>query len=55
MWTPGDSTERRAIVDKNVRIADGARVGVDAEEDRKRFHISAGGVVVIGKGEVVEA
>jgi glucose-1-phosphate adenylyltransferase len=46
---------RRAIVDKNVRIAEGARVGVDAEDDRKRFHISAGGVVVIGKGEVVEA
>src|SRR3954454_20312431 len=46
---------RRAIVDKNVRIADGARIGVDAEEDRKRFHVSAGGVAVIGKGAVVEA
>ena len=46
---------RRAIVDKNVRIADGARVGVDSAEDRRRFDVSAGGVVVIGKGEVVEA
>jgi len=46
---------KRAIVDKNVRIADGARVGVDPEEDRKRFAVSAGGVVVIGKGAVVEA
>jgi glucose-1-phosphate adenylyltransferase len=46
---------KRAIVDKNVRIADGARVGVDAQEDRKRFAVSPGGVVVIGKGQVVEA
>jgi len=46
---------KRAIVDKNVRFAEGARVGVDAEEDRRRFHVSAGGVVVIGKGAVVEA
>src|SRR3954462_6562990 len=46
---------KRAIVDKNVRIAEGARVGVDPEEDRRRFAISAGGIVVIGKGAVVEA
>ena len=36
-------------------IAEGARVGLDPEEDRKRFHVSAGGIVVIGKGQVVEA
>jgi glucose-1-phosphate adenylyltransferase len=46
---------RRAIVDKNVRIADGAQVGVDPEADRERFAVSPGGVVVIGKGAVVEA
>ena len=46
---------RRAIVDKNVRIADGAKVGVDAEADRARFVVSEGGVVVIGKGERVDA
>ena len=46
---------RRAIVDKNVRIADGATVGVDAEADRARFVVSEGGVVVIGKGERVDA
>ena len=50
-----DAVVRRAIVDKNVRIADGAQVGVDPERDRARFTVSAGGVVVIGKGEVVEA
>src|SRR5919202_2487491 len=46
---------RRAILDKNVRVAPGARVGVDEAADRERFTVSAGGVVVIGKGEVVEA
>jgi glucose-1-phosphate adenylyltransferase len=46
---------RRAIVDKNVRIAPGAQIGVDADADRERFHISDGGIVVIGKGETVEA
>jgi glucose-1-phosphate adenylyltransferase len=38
---------RRAIVDKNVRIAPGA--------ERERFTISAGGVVVIPKGATVAA
>jgi glucose-1-phosphate adenylyltransferase len=46
---------RRAIVDKNVRIAPGAQVGVDPEVDRERFAVSPSGVVVIGKGAVVEA
>jgi glucose-1-phosphate adenylyltransferase len=46
---------RRAIVDKNVRIAPGAEVGVDPVADRERFTISAGGVVVIPKGTTVAA
>ena len=46
---------RRAIVDKNVRIAPGAEVGVDPVADRERFAISAGGVVVIPKGATVAA
>ncbi|RDI75861.1 glgC: glucose-1-phosphate adenylyltransferase [Gaiella occulta] len=46
---------RNAIVDKNVRIAAGARVGVDAEADRARFPTSRNGIVVIGKGQTVEA
>ena len=45
---------RRAIIDKDVRIADGARVGVDPEADRERFKVSAAGIVVIPKGEVVD-
>jgi glucose-1-phosphate adenylyltransferase len=50
-----DAVVRRAIVDKHVRIAPGARIGVDPEADRERFTVSDGGVVVIGKGAVVEA
>jgi glucose-1-phosphate adenylyltransferase len=46
---------RNAIVDKNVRIAPGAQVGVDPEADRARFTVSAGGVTVVPKGAVVEA
>ena len=46
---------RNAIVDKNVRIAEGARVGVDLDHDRERFVVSENGIVVIGKNAVVEA
>ena len=45
---------RRAIIDKDVRIAPGAQVGVDLDADRERFKVSAGGIVVIPKGEVVD-
>jgi glucose-1-phosphate adenylyltransferase len=46
---------RNAIVDKSVRIEPSAQVGVDPERDAERFTISAGGIVVVGKGTVVEA
>ena len=45
---------RRAIVDKDVRIGPDARIGVDLEADRERFKVSAAGIVVIPKGEVVD-
>jgi glucose-1-phosphate adenylyltransferase len=41
---------RRTIVDKDVSIPEGARVGYDLEEDRKRFTVSDTGIVVIPKG-----
>jgi glucose-1-phosphate adenylyltransferase len=41
---------RRAIVDKNVEIPAGLQIGYDAEEDKKRFFVSANGIVVVPKG-----
>lgn len=43
---------RRAIVEKGVTLPDGAVIGEDPEEDRKRYYVSAGGVVVVSKGAV---
>jgi glucose-1-phosphate adenylyltransferase len=45
---------RRAIIDKGVLVPPGTSIGVDHEHDRARgFHISDGGIVVLGKGQVV--
>ncbi|QNE89322.1 glucose-1-phosphate adenylyltransferase [Corynebacterium incognita] len=44
---------RHAILDKNVYVHDGEIIGVDRGLDESRFTISAGGVVVVGKNEVV--
>jgi glucose-1-phosphate adenylyltransferase len=41
---------RRAILDKNVIVPPWARIGVDLDADRERYHVSAGGVTVLGKG-----
>jgi glucose-1-phosphate adenylyltransferase len=43
-----------AILDKDVVVLEGATVGVDKERDRARgFVVSAGGVTVVSKGQVV--
>jgi glucose-1-phosphate adenylyltransferase len=43
-----------AILDKNVVVLEGATVGVDKDHDRARgLAVSAGGVTVVGKGQVV--
>lgn len=46
-------TIKRAIIDKHVEIAPGTVIGEDLELDRKRFHVSESGVVVIAKGTKV--
>ena len=45
---------RRAIIDKNVRVPEGARIGMDPDEDRDRgFHVTPTGITVIGKDQNV--
>jgi glucose-1-phosphate adenylyltransferase len=45
---------QNAILDKDVTVLEGAAVGVDKERDRARgFTVSAGGVTVVSKGQVV--
>ncbi len=40
---------RRAIIDKNVTIAEGDEIGYDLERDRQRFFVTDSGLVVIAK------
>jgi glucose-1-phosphate adenylyltransferase len=42
---------RRAILDKDVIVPEGAHIGVDLELDRARYHVSDGGIVVLGKSQ----
>jgi glucose-1-phosphate adenylyltransferase len=44
---------RRAIIDKDVTLPAGTEIGYNLEEDRKRFHVTPSGIVVIGKGMAV--
>jgi len=41
---------RRAVIDKNVEIPPNTTIGFDQAEDKRRFQVTAGGLVVIPKG-----
>jgi glucose-1-phosphate adenylyltransferase len=49
-----NSIVRRAIIDKNVTIPPGTQIGVDPVADKERFTVTDTGIVVIGKGDIVE-
>ncbi|MDB6062793.1 MAG: glgC [Verrucomicrobiaceae bacterium] len=38
---------RNAVLDRGCHVASGERIGFDLEEDRKRFHVSEKGVVLV--------
>jgi len=46
---------RRAIIDKGVEIPQYAEIGYNLQEDKKRFHVTENGIVVIAKGEKIPA
>jgi glucose-1-phosphate adenylyltransferase len=41
---------RRTIIDKDVCIPQGMKIGYDLDEDAKRFTVTGSGIVVIPKG-----
>ena len=43
---------RRAIIESDNVIPPGMRIGHDLDADRRRFHVSDSGIVVIGKGQL---
>ena len=45
---------RRAIIDKNIIIPPGFKIGYNPEEDKRRFHVSKDGIVVIAKGTIIQ-
>jgi len=47
------SVVKRAIIDKNVSIPPGTKIGVDLDADRRRFTVTDSGIVVIPKGAKV--
>ena len=45
---------RRAILDKGVVVPEGARIGMDPDEDRDRgFTVTDSGITVVGKGQKI--
>jgi glucose-1-phosphate adenylyltransferase len=46
---------RRAIIDKGTKVPPGFTIGYDLEEDTKRFTVTDSGLVVIPKGELIQA
>ena len=42
-----DAVVRNAVIDKHCKIPEGMRIGIDLDEDRKRFHVTDKGRVLV--------
>jgi glucose-1-phosphate adenylyltransferase len=38
---------RRAIIDRHIHIPENTEIGFDLEEDRKKYHVTETGIVVV--------
>jgi glucose-1-phosphate adenylyltransferase len=45
---------KRTIIDKDVNIPEGMVIGYDLEEDKKKFHVTESGIVVVAKGTEIK-
>lgn len=45
---------KRAIIDKDVIIPEGMVIGFDLEEDKRKFHVTESGIVVVAKGTEIK-
>ncbi len=45
---------KRSVIDKDVVIPPRTEIGYDLDKDRKRFHVTPSGIVVIGKGATLD-
>ncbi|MFA5356940.1 MAG: glucose-1-phosphate adenylyltransferase [Candidatus Omnitrophota bacterium] len=45
---------KKAIIDKEVDIPQGMVIGYDPQEDKKRFHVTETGIVVVAKGTEIK-
>lgn len=47
-----DCRVRHAILDENVVVPDGTRIGYDLGDDRIHHHVSGTGIVVVTSGSI---
>jgi glucose-1-phosphate adenylyltransferase len=45
---------KKCIIDKDCRLPEGTRIGLDLQADRKRFRVTASGIILVTK-EMLEA
>jgi len=55
VWIKRGSRLRRVIVGQYNVIEAGSRIGYDLEADRRRYTVTAGGITVVGPGEVTKS